>query len=188
MENVTLAYYRGEVGKELLLFKKENQTAILRWLHLVEKYFDAIFKNMEIDYVVRALGSNETSNQNENTPLDLMGKLLAKKFNAKYATNILTKTRTSQLKLAGNKHNRKNILDHQYSCTLNALKKDAKYLIIDDVSTTGTTFDEIMRAINEASSNQADISTFSLVKTLWDRDYTINKQTYNKEFYEHLMA
>jgi len=184
---MALAYYRDEVGKELLLFKKENKTAIHRWLHFVENNFESIFKDMKVDYIVRALGSNETSNQNENTPLDLMGKLLAKKFNAKYVTNILNKNRTPQLKYAGNKYNRKNILDSQYNCHLGNLKKDATYLIIDDVSTTGTTFNEITRAINEASYGQATINTFALVKTLWNKDYTMGKQMYNQKFYQNLI-
>ena len=184
---MTLAYYRDEVGQELLLFKKENQTAIHRWLHFVNKHFDGIFKGLKVDYVVRALSSSETSNEGDS-PLDLMGELLAKKFNAKYVTNILTKERTQQLKFAGAKYNRQKILDHKYNCNLNELKSDATYLIIDDVSTTGTTFDEIERAIKKASNNQAEINRFSLVKTLWNRDYTDDKKMYNQKFYEALTA
>jgi len=185
MANIALAYYRDEVGKELLLFKKENQNAILRWLHYVDENFDTIFKGMKVDYIVRALGSDETSN-NSKTPLDLMGQLLAKKFNAKYITNILTKEKTPQLKFAGNKYNRQNILDHKYTCDLNFLDKNGIYLIIDDVSTTGTTFNEITRSINEASNNQAILHCFALVKTLWNRDYTSDKQQYNEDFYNQL--
>ncbi len=188
MKNIALAYYRDEVGQELLMFKKENSTAIYRWLHYVEQNFDEIFKDIKVDYIVRALGSSETSNTNQNTPLDLMGILLAKKFNAKYVTNILTKERTPQLKFAGNQYNRKQILDHKYNCDLNNLDKDATYLIIDDVSTTGTTFNEIIRAINEASNNKAILNTFSLVQTLWNRDYTSDKQNYNSKFYKQLTA
>ena len=69
MENIALAYYRDEVGQELLMFKKENSTAIYRWLHYVEENFDNIFQGIKVDYIVRALGSNETSNTNQNTPL-----------------------------------------------------------------------------------------------------------------------
>ena len=71
---------------------------------------------------------------------------------------------------------------------LNNLDKDATYLIIDDVSTTGTTFNEIIRAINEASNNKAILNTFSLVQTLWNRDYTSDKQNYNSKFYKQLTA
>lgn len=188
MRNIALAYYRDEVGKELLLFKKENQTSILRWLHYVDVNFDTIFKDMKVDYLVRALASNETSNTNQNTPLDLMGKLLAKKFNAKYISNILTKDKTEQLKFAGGEDNRKQILDHKYSCDLKNLNPNGTYLIIDDVSTTGTTFNEIIRAINEASNNQAELNTFALVKTLWNREYTSDKQSYNQNFYQQLIA
>lgn len=188
MANIALAYYRDEVGQELLMFKKENSTAIYRWLHYIEQNFDEIFQNLEVDYIVRALGSNETSNTNQNTPLDLIGGLLAKKFNAKYVTDILTKDRTEQLKFAGNQYNRKQILDHKYSCDLSGLKKDATYLIIDDVTTTGTTFGEIHRTIKEASNNQAKLHNFALVKTLWNRDYTSDKQSYNEKFYQQLIA
>ncbi len=113
---------------------------------------------------------------------------VAHKYTAKYVTNILTKDRTSQLKFAGNQYNRKQILDHKYSCNLNGLKKDATYLIIDDVTTTGTTFDEISRTINEASNNQTKLYSFALVQTLWNRDYTSDKQSYNQKFYQQLIA
>jgi len=187
MKTLTLAYYRDEVGQELLLFKKENPNAIYRWLHFVDTHFDKIFKNIKIDYIVRALSSNESSNKN-NSPLDLMGELLAKKFNAKYITDILTKSVTPQLKFAGNQYNRQKILDHTYHCDLSGLNKNGTYLIIDDVSTTGTTFNEIARAINEASNNQARLDYFALVKTLWNRDYTPDRQQYNTKFYKQLVS
>ena len=188
MANIALAYYRDEVGQELLMFKKENSTSIYRWLHYVELNFDAIFQGLKVDYIVRALGSNETANTNKHTPLDLMGALLAKKFNAKYVTNILTKDRTEQLKFAGNEYNRKKILDHKYDCDLEGLNKDAAYLVIDDVTTTGTTFCEINRAIRDASNHKAKLHNFALVKTLWNREYTSDKQSYNEKFYKQLIA
>lgn len=188
MSKINLAYYRDEVGQELLMFKKEKKPSILRWLHYIDINFENIFPSMQVDYIVRALGSSETSNNNENSPLDLVGKLLAKKFNAKYVTNILTKERTQQLKFAGDKYSRKQILSNQYSCNLQNLNKDGTYLIIDDVTTTGTTFNEIIRAISEASNNQAKLNCFSLVKTLWNRDYTSDKQNRNTNFYNKLTA
>ncbi len=188
MKNIVLAYYRDEVGKELLMFKKENSTSMYRWLHYVDIYFESIFADMEVDYIVRALGSNEISNSSTNKPLDLMGQLLAKKFNAKYVTNILTKKRTQQLKYAGNQYHRKNILDYTYKCDLKNLDQQGTYLIIDDVTTTGTTFIEMMRAINEASNNKAHMNCFALVKTLWNRDYTSEKEEFNTNFYKKLTA
>lgn len=188
MKHFTLAYYRDEVGQELLMFKNESTYAIERWLHYVDVNFDRIFKGMQIDYVVRALGSNETSAINKNTPLDLMGRLLAKKFNAKYIDNVLRKTRTEQLKFAGDKYNRQKILDHTYTCNLKDLKQNANYLIVDDVSTTGTTFNEINRSLMEASNNNANTTCFSLVQTLWNRDYTYEKKEFNSKFYKKLTA
>lgn len=188
MKKIALAYYRDEVGKELLMFKQENSTSIYRWLHYVEVNFENIFKDMKVDYIVRALGSNEMSNNNQNTPLDLMGELLAKKFNAKYVTDILSKDRTQQLKFAGDKYNRQKILNHTYTCNLKDLKQNARYLIIDDVSTTGTTFNEINRSLMEASNNNANTTCFSLVQTLWNKDYTYEKQMFNSKFYKKLMA
>ena len=188
MQKIALAFYRDEVGKELLLFKKENPSSISRWLHYIDEYFEYIFKDMKVDYIIRALGSNETSSVNKHAPLDLLGQLFAKKFNAEYVENVLTKSKTAQLKFAGNEYNRKKILDHQYHCDLKDLDKKANYLIIDDVSTTGTTFNEIARAINEASNNQAHIDCFALVKTLWNKDYTSDRQEYNSRFYKKLLA
>jgi len=43
MKHFTLAYYRDEVGQELLMFKNERAFAIERWLHYVDVNFDRIF-------------------------------------------------------------------------------------------------------------------------------------------------
>ena len=187
MKQIYLAYYRDEVSQELLRFKKEYFSSIDRWLNFIDKHFDAFFKDIKVDYIVRALGSDEEQNY-PNTPLNLVGELLAKKLNAKYVPNILTKSITDALKSAGGRLNRERILNNTYKCNLGSLKQDATYLIIDDVSTTGTTFKEISRAITEASNHKANIVVFSLVKTLFDKDYTAYKQQYNQKFYTELIA
>jgi len=40
----------------------------------------------------------------------------------------------------------------------------------------------------QASQNQAKVSCFSLVKTLWNKDYTYSKKQFNDDFYKKLIA
>lgn len=184
-DRYSLAYYREGVEGELIGFKRGDGTSVLHWLNAIkEEDFSCIGK---VDYIVRALGSRETR-CNSRTSLDLVGELLAKKLRAKYIRNILSKKRTEQLKFAGNGYNRKAIIHKAYNCDLQSISKNSSFLIIDDVNTTGSTFDEIERAILTASKHQAKISCFSLVRTLWNKDYTTERKVYNDNFYKKLIA
>lgn len=185
METKFLAYYRESVEGELRSFKGGNRDSVLHWLNMIEKLDFSDFG--KVDYIVRALGSGET-HCSSKTPLDLMGELLAKKLGAKYVRDVLTKTRTQQLKFAGGSYNRKAILDKTYNCDLSGISKNSTFLVIDDVCTTGTTFNEIQRALLKASNGRVKVSGFSLVKTLWNRDYTYSKKQFNDNFYKKLIA
>ncbi len=183
-----LAYYRENVEQEVLRFKDAKNDSITHWLHVIEK-LDLSFLP-KVDYIVRALSSNETTCVNTETPLDMVAKTIAKKTGAKYIKTVLSKKRTQQLKFAGNSYNRKGILDHAYHCDLKRfnINDSSSFLIIDDVSTTGTTFEEITRAIMQASSNRAKVTCFSLVKTLWNRDYTEKRKAFNDNFFKLLIS
>jgi len=91
MKTRFLAYYREGVEGELRSFKNGNSASVLHWLNMIKKSDFSDFG--KVDYIVRALGSNET-HCSSKTPLDLMGELLAQKLGAKYIRNILTKKRT----------------------------------------------------------------------------------------------
>jgi len=181
-----LAYYRGNVKMELLNFKKGYETSIQRWWNFIDSHFNVVFKDMKVDYIVRALSSRETHHSTYNG-LDLLGELLAKRFNAEYVNDILFKPVTEQLKFAGGIYNREAILRGKYNADLSKLEKGKTFLVIDDVSTTGTTFNEIKRAILKEDS-QAKVEGFALVKTLLDKNYTQSKAEYNEKFYQTLMA
>ncbi len=185
MKTRFLAYYREGVEGELRSFKNGNSDSVLHWLNMIKKIELSNFGR--VDYIVRALGSRETR-CSSRIPLDLMGELLAKKLGAKYVKDVLTKERTEQLKFAGGSYNRKKILDKTYNCDLSGISKSSNFLIIDDVCTTGTTFNEIQRALLKASNNRANINCFSLVKTLWNKDYTSSKKQFNDNFYKKLIA
>jgi len=185
MKTRYLAYYREDIEGELRSFKNGNNTSVIHWLNMIKKIDFSDFGR--VDYVVRALGSNET-HCSSRTPLDLMGELLAQKLGAKYVRDILTKKRTQQLKFAGGAHNRKAILNKAYDCDLSRLSKNSTFLIIDDVCTTGTTFEEMQRALLKASNGKAKVIAFSLVKTLWNKDYTYSKKQFNDNFYKKLIA
>jgi len=182
-----LAYYNDiNIKHELLNFKNGYKTSIQRWWNFIDENFDFIFKDLKIDYIVRALSSKEKSHSNY-TGLDLLGELLAQRFNAEYVNDIFSKPITKQLKSVGGAYNRQAVLSGKYRVDLSRLEKGKNFLVIDDVTTTGTTFNEIKRAILKEDS-QAKVEEFALVKTLWDRDYSLEKRAYNQKFYKSLMA
>ena len=114
------------------------------------------------DVGVRALSSGETnSNDNHNHPIHrLLKSGLLKNDNVGH---VLSKPVTNQLKFAGSSANRKQILDNTYSCK-SSIKQYNSVLIVDDVITTGTTIEEIIRSI-KAQKPTMKIIVFCLSKT-----------------------
>jgi len=183
-----IAYYKDEVESEVIKFKNGDEVSVHHWLNIIKKLSSSTFP--KVDYIIRALGSRESSCTTITQPLDLVGELIAEKIGATYITTILSKQKTEQLKFAGGEFKRQAILNNTYSCDLatNNISNESSFLIIDDVSTTGTTFTEIKRAILKASKKRAEVHCFSLVKTPWNRHYNHKTQKLNHDFYEKLIS
>jgi len=179
-----LGYYKDQLKSELLKFKNGNNIAIERWLKIISK--TDVVNHKKIDYIIRALGSRETTPL--LAPLDKVGIYLESKLEAKYIPKILSKKITPQLKFLG-KYDRKQAIQNSYNCMekLN-IKENSSFLIIDDVITTGATGNEIARALIEAYGNNIKIFHFALVYTPLSQEYQYQEQQYNQKFYKKLIA
>jgi hypoxanthine-guanine phosphoribosyltransferase len=190
-KHFALAYYArssNHLKNELLRFKNNNLSSITKWNNILNNIDLETFS--KVNYIVRALGSREEYSKKE-IALDIVGKNFANILEAEYIPNILSKEITLQMKYLGQKFYRKQAIHNKYYCDISQIKKDNKdlvFLIIDDVSTTGATFDEIERVILEATDYEAKVYSFSLLKTLLDRDFDSQKQIHNQNFYKKLIA
>jgi predicted amidophosphoribosyltransferase len=186
-----LAYYftsySGETDKissDLLKFKNNNQEYTQIWSELAAQ---ELSKVLNIDYIIRALGSNEIVS-NGKSSLDYLCYSVAQKCNAYYAHNILTKSRpTAELKYL-KKQERIAELRDVYKFKAENIKDGSYILIVDDILTSASTMYAIYDAITEKLPD-AKILFFSLGKThsvSWDgevdniellRYIQVNKQT-----------
>lgn len=155
-----LGYYKGDIRKKLLDFKNGNPRAIDRWHKVLLQSAEQL---PPIDYVVRALGHNELV-ATEAAPLHTLSKNLAQKIGANYVPELLKKKRSNEKMTALSASDRKRVIHDVYTASLESLPDKTRILILDDVLTTGSTLNEISRAIHEAKP-EAKVYFLTLVKT-----------------------
>lgn len=164
---IYLGYYLDGIKQEIISFKNGNTSAITRWS---DKSATMVNSFPEINYVVRALGHAElAAEEGTDKPLDKLAVTLAKSLNAEYCPKGLRKSKVLEkstgLSLA--KRIDQVINTYSFSVLKEALEIDRpRFLIIDDVYTSGTTTKEIQRAIIHACP-MAQVFVFTLVKTLY---------------------
>ncbi len=124
-------------------------------------------KEIKITTIIRALSSIEIEADRE-TSLDALGNSLAICLNANYRPEILKKNRyTYPLKKIDIEKRSKEIENVYY--TDYTFSKNDSILIIDDIYTTGTTINEIIRALRSKNPEMA-ICYFTVGKTSFQND------------------
>ena len=163
---IYLGYYLEGIKQEVWAFKDGSISAINRWVSKATELTN-IFP--EIDFVVRALGHAELSPEGRNKPLDRLSRALARSLDARYVPEALIKNRVLQKSTGINSAERLAQVHGAYSLKRHAAIssfKQPRFLVVDDVFTSGATTGEIQRAITEAYPT-AQVFVFTLVKTLY---------------------
>ena len=178
-----LAYYfpssRGResdtISSHILQFKNNQEPFVTKWIELVLNEVDSL---PLVDLIVRVLGSNETS-ASGNTSLDKLGQAIAEATDAKYCpTGVEKKRQTQPLKFMG-KDARQKELDGIFTFSIKGKKignprlnkggkRFKKILIIDDVTTTGSTIKELYHTIHKKYP-KCPVHAFVLGKTFHSR-------------------
>jgi len=147
-----LAYYLpgnrggGTLAQKIIEFKNGSQAAIKRWSKWAGVELEKL--DIDFDYIVRALGSQETKPL-KGMPCSELGRYLAEVLDAEYAAMALSKSRkTRSLHSLADLVMRKDELRGVYQAdSENYNFNDKNILIIDDVTTSNTTITEIVRAM-----------------------------------------
>ena len=164
-----LGYYLDGIKQEIWSFKDGLTSSVDRW---TAKTLEASDSFPDVDFVVRALGHKELSAKNTDSPLDRLAIQLAHAVGARYIPQALTKSRELQKSVGISAAQRSAQVSGVYSLeNLAVISKfeNPKFLIVDDVHTSGATFSEIQRAILQTYPT-AQIFIFALVKTLFRQD------------------
>ena len=138
-------------SKMLLKFKDSDKEAIQFWSRKLIS--SAIIEKLSnVDIIIRVLGHDELSSLNKNSPLDKLCKLLAKEIPCSFNPSLLTKKRKNKSLKFLNKSKRSSELKNIYHFNKFGMN-DFNILVMDDITTTGSTFKEISRSIKENSPN-----------------------------------
>jgi len=165
-----LAYYfprnhggNDDVSEHILHFKDNVEPWTGKWISIASDELNSAIP--AIDIVIRVLGSTERS-ASGNTSLDKLARSLAKRKNAIYAQNSLTKTRSTRALKYLSRAERQQELNGLYRFTRpKQLKKNNPViLLIDDIITSGTTIKEVNRAVKTILPG-CNLYVFSVGKT-----------------------
>jgi ATP-dependent DNA helicase RecQ len=161
-----LGYYLDGIKSEVWSYKDGKKDSVSRWTSKTLEVADSF---PEVNYVVRALGHAELKVETNNKPLDETSAKLASKIGAKYLPNLLSKKKTLKKSTSISGAERANQIKGVYTLSIPPIlntNENPKFLVVDDVYTSGATTGEITRAIVEAFPN-AQVYIFTLVKTLY---------------------
>ena len=161
-----LGYYLEGIKQEVWSFKDGVLPAVNRWMgkavELAESFPD-------VNIIVRALGHAELTAESNGKPLDKLGSALAETLHAEYFPASLKKSKVLQKSTGISAADRAAQVEGTYSLIVpnDILNMDRpRFLIVDDVYTSGATTREIQRAITEACPS-AQVFVFTLVKTIY---------------------
>lgn len=149
------------LSKSLIGFKKGNPIDLEAWTSCaVESLSDLPLSH---PLILRALHSQETSVNNQGSPLDHLGVSLTDSLSGPYLPSSLTKAHaTLPMKQLSRVKREKEIID-VYSFTPPNISFES-ILLIDDIMTTGITIGAIVRSVRKMTPH-VPIVSFTLAST-----------------------
>ncbi len=153
-------------SNSILAFKNGNEKAVQAWSDWAAEMLSKT--NISFKIIIRALGSKEIY-PNENCPLNILGRHLERKLGAKFLPNVLKKKKTTQpLQTLNTKEMRLHAIGGSYEVyNSNVNLNGVNVLILDDIITSGTTMNEIMRVLKQ-KWYRGNYYLFCLGKTSYD--------------------
>lgn len=162
-------------SKSILELKKQNLSTINKWIKIIDTHFSNITDSLNIDIVIRVLGSNEIeARKDEDKPMDIIGRRIAFILDAEYNKTFLRKYRTCKPLKTLNKKQRIAEINNIYWIHEADYLHNKNIMIIDDVKTTGATFIEISKTINKSVNNT---KLFAYCLTQSTRDFSRNSES-----------
>jgi len=156
----THAGQQDRISQYLRDFRKWIEPQTSRWIALV---VSPICNAGPFDIIVRALGSGEVAAE-VNGPLDRLCEVIAQQSGARYAPELLVKTRvTRTLQGLGGRVGHRKELAGVYAFKGEGIRAGARILVVDDIMSTGSTLEAVGSAIKKALPN-SEIVGFVLGK------------------------
>jgi len=154
--------YSGLLKEIIQSLKYERRIRIINSLvQPLRKFFNSW--NPEINIIVPvALGDQRQKSRGYNQSA-LLARLIAQILDTRFSTSTLKRTRETQSQVGLNAVERKKNVADAFSAEKN-ICKDKKILLVDDITTTGSTMNECARALK--TSGVQFVYSFTLARTL----------------------
>lgn len=152
--------YADEITEWLLEFKDGNSKSIKFWSDVV---LEDIQNRFSVDYIVTALGHDDTKLK-ISSPLAQLSQSLAERLGCSLSTESLIKSSIHASLKFLNKAERQRELEGKYKFNPNGYQPGSSFLIIDDITTTGTTATAIASSI-KAAIPDSEIHFYAIAKT-----------------------
>jgi hypothetical protein len=150
-------------------FKEGLKSGLEKMVQASRTGYMAFLKTLNIDSIVVARGSDEdtkTLSTKNWVGLYVQELIKYRYLPPKADFESLFKTKTNnKLHTAGGRNARIALIDNSYKFENTTGKETPHILLVDDISTTGTTIDEIHRAITETTPN-AKLSVICMAQTI----------------------
>lgn len=152
------------LSHQLMDFKADKENQLKTFSQLAAEAFGET--DWTFDYVVRALGSKEITPTKPNRVREV-AKAIADRMHATYIPELLKKNKATKAFKGGlSRQSRIEQMEDVYEINVEYELNDKSVLIVDDISTTGTTF-EVIAGVIKAKYPKARIYGFSLAKTTY---------------------
>ena len=175
-------FVRDQLSRAILKFKECDAEFVQKWIAFATNEIEQ--STISPNFIIHALSHNEM-HSNQNSSLGLLATSLQNRIsNCRYLPNSLSKIRSIDRLHTMNRAARNNEINQAYKFN-KPQNVNGRFLIIDDIMTTGTTMKEIARAIRVEIPDCA-IHYFTLLKT-YDKRYDARSVPNHVPYYFGLM-
>lgn len=171
------------LSRSLIRFKKALADDLQAWIDCAVKELKSLLFPIDL-IILRALSADETIiNTNKKTALDKLGKAISNDLSTTWMTDLIMKKKPTRPLKTLSAIERKNELENIYTLKKKlSISHPEKFLLIDDIVTTGTTMQAIANLLRFHFPD-TDIFVFTLAKTTHEDEsnssLSLKGNTYN---------
>ena len=161
-EHIYLFQYTGEIRDTILKYKFNEKSYIYRtFLEFIKNNEEMCSQIKKYDIIIPVPVSKKRFKQRGYNQSALIAKNLAKTLNIDYKENVLIKIKDNKPQSEMGQDKRKSNVKDVYKIKNQEKIYQKRFLILDDIFTTGNTVNECAKVLIENSANNVGIFTIA---------------------------
>lgn len=155
---IFIGFYENNLRKLLLKFKFNEKAYIANFfVEIIKKKWDYIEYIKKYDYIIPVPMHKNNKRIRGYNQTEVLAKILAKECKVEYLENALFKVKENKRQSTLDRIQRKENVKNVYKLNEKDLIKNKKILLIDDIYTTGSTFEACKNELEKAGPRKIDI-------------------------------